>query len=660
MRGTDLLIAAAALALLAVAAPALGEPVDEVCADDCRLWRDVDDVQTVDHVADAVLGDDLLYVVGETRTYGSDYAVVVEARDPATGQRQWQRTLDRTGDQRPSEAVAVPGGVALVAEANRSAYLTGENPQVVTAVVDPDGALRWWTSFATTNATESEPALAFDQFKDRVLVAGVDDRDRLTVHAHDVRDGNPPPFSDFPYVNGGGSSPRVGDVAPVPGSDRVAVGWDVDLPNVGRDIVVVGLERDDGGQLWVETYDGGAKDRDEIAGLNVAGGLVVATGTSTGFREEVDLENWRSLLYPRDKPSRDYATLAIDPFDGDRRWTDRHGDDVLAEHAEDVAVGPQGRRVAVTGDDGTVLYAARTGDDLWIDEADRPGETLAWDRTGRHVYVLDTTGHPDPDIRVRGLDAVTGSRLWSVREDPGIWDVGKAVRTDDGRVLVAGTTYREGTNDDLFAAAYRPRLEDQADAGPAEDCPGTGVQARIGRTERTVCADAETNPQDCGRLGVAVVADGTRALACYEEDDDTEPEFGDPATRPVGCRSGSGGGVMVLGDGKAVCVDGMPSVECEGCFDPEVNTEPCPGGTDPEVDAGAVYVQVCPGRLMDSEVDVRPDRVDVDSGGAHIEDHDDDTGMQVPPPDVDDDCEEDATDPTVGWLGQQVKVCVES
>jgi outer membrane protein assembly factor BamB len=226
-----------------------------------------------------------------------------------------------------------------------------------------------------------------------------------------------------------------------------------------------------GGLLWSADHNG-LQDFDEPHALSVSpdGGTVFVTGTSS---PTVYYDHWG---YPW--PDLDFGTLAYDAATGAQLWTTYYhgGPGYPAEEAHDIEVDPKGRRVFVTGraegatsfDFLTVGYDAALGTELWTarfdaagDKHDRPID-LAVGPGGTRVFVTGLSGSissQDDDFVTLAYDAVTGTELWRVVRSTPTDDEprGVAVTPDGGRVVVTGSTRDTAVGQpgaDLLALVY--------------------------------------------------------------------------------------------------------------------------------------------------------------------------------------------------------------
>src|SRR5207247_1481802 len=126
----------------------------------------------------------------------------------------------------------------------------------------------------------------------------------------------------------------------------------------------------------------------------------------------------------------DFATIAYDQG-GHRLWVERLG--LSGSGAFDIAVGPDGSRVYVTGvtglsqsgdlaDYATVAYDAASGAQLWFSRYDSgagydSADTIAVSPDGTRIYVTGYTTQPDDplahDYTTVAYDATSGSQLWA-------------------------------------------------------------------------------------------------------------------------------------------------------------------------------------------------------------------------------------------------------
>jgi hypothetical protein len=143
-----------------------------------------------------------------------------------------------------------------------------------------------------------------------------------------------------------------------PDSDRAFV-TGASASAAGYDFVTVAYDMATGEELWVSRYHGPAPGNDGGTALTVGpdGSRVYVSGVSWGVGSE-----------------RDYATIAYDAGTGEQLWVSRYDGEMSGyDFAWDVAVGPRGDAVYVTGESTssterdfvTVAYDSQTGEQLW-------------------------------------------------------------------------------------------------------------------------------------------------------------------------------------------------------------------------------------------------------------------------------------------------------
>jgi hypothetical protein len=226
---------------------------------------------------------------------------------------------------------------------------------------------------------------------------------------------------------------------------------------------------------WVGRYDGPAhwEDSAEAVVLSPDGARVFVTGFSTQRPTLCDAHGCRF--------SWAYATIAYEAQSGELIWVDRYrGPARGADHANDLALAPNGEVLFVTGGSGgdgtgkdfaTVAYDAATGERRWVARYNGPtsgldsAQAVIASPHGSRVFVTGwsvdgetRSGGDDTDYATIAYDASTGAKLWVSRfAGPTgrdyAFEVG--VTPDGASVFVTGWNAGHGeTSNDAVTVAY--------------------------------------------------------------------------------------------------------------------------------------------------------------------------------------------------------------
>jgi hypothetical protein len=223
------------------------------------------------------------------------------------------------------------------------------------------------------------------------------------------------------------------------------------------DYVTTAYRADTGARLWTRRYDGPSGSYDEARAIYVgpSGRRVFVTGTSDGSS----------------------ATIAYRTDTGATLWTRRYdGPADGAEDARDIVVGPSGRRVFVTGtstgsgddsDYSTIAYRADTGATLWARPYDGPASLnddareIVVGPDGKRLFVTGMSKGTGigADYATIAYRAKTGAKVWSTRFDgpAGLDDRATTIGIHPSGTLVFVSGVSEGsvTGSDAATIAYR-------------------------------------------------------------------------------------------------------------------------------------------------------------------------------------------------------------
>lgn len=284
-------------------------------------------------------------------------------------------------------------------------------------------------------------------------------------------------------------------------------------------------------EAWAARYDGPANWEDIAEALAVSpdGSRLYVTGLST---QRVDLCGGKHGC----RFSWAYATIAYDSASGEDLWVSRYqGPGRGADHANDVAVSPDGTAVYVTGGSGgdgtgkdfaTVAYDASDGARRWVARYDGPtsgldsGQSLALSPDGTDAFVTGwsadgstASGGRNLDYVTVAYDTATGEEEWvsrsagpAGRDYP--FEIGMA--PDGSRVFVTGWNAGHGaTSNDAVTVAYD--AETGAELWVARyDGPAGGSDAAyslaVSLDGARVFVSGSSSPPDGSRSAALVIA----------------------------------------------------------------------------------------------------------------------------------------------------------
>lgn len=406
---------------------------------------------------DAAISPDgrTLFVTGgvHDRRFNLDWMTV--AFDAATGEPRWESRVDGPGgseDRATKIAVDPEGRYVFVTGSLCKGRTTTQscNLDLATGTVAYDaqtGAELWRSQYQP--ATQTVPrAMAVSPDGETVAVTagttagGVGGFDVATV-AYDAATGAQRWAARYGGPDGLEDRPDAMAFSPNGGAVYVA-GWTRGAENF-FDYLLLAYDTATGAEQVLLTYDR-AGGSDQAAGLAAVGGTVYVTGSATD-----------------DAGRSDVVTLAYDPERRVLRWTHVHdgpwgGDDVAVR----MAVPADGSKVVVAArefegttssssvDVGVFAVDAATGESLWATSWSGPGKNpdhardLAIGADGRTVAVVAESGRFEVttrDIATLALDAETGRIILQARYDGpgGGWDPPAAAEVSPDRETVYAT-----------------------------------------------------------------------------------------------------------------------------------------------------------------------------------------------------------------------------
>jgi WD40 repeat protein len=229
----------------------------------------------------------------------------------------------------------------------------------------------------------------------------------------------------------------------------------------GNDYATAGYDAVTGAMVWVSRYDGPGHGADLAYSIAVSpdGSKVFATGSSRGAGS-----------------GDDYATVSYDAATGHEQWVARYdGPASLFDHAQSVAVSPDGSSVFVTGDSSsihafaafaTVAYDGTSGAVVWTKRYNGPGNgyddgrEVAVSPDGSTVFVIgDSEGRSGgSDFATLAYEAATGARQWARRyngpANGADTPLALVTNPDGSMVFVTGASVGPTSGDDFATIAY--------------------------------------------------------------------------------------------------------------------------------------------------------------------------------------------------------------
>jgi hypothetical protein len=279
--------------------------------DGATLWSARwDGVSQNSRSARIVTADTRVFVSGTSAqgTNGNDYTTI--AYDAATGTQLWTRLYDGAGDWDVATGVALgPRGASVFVTGE--SYEGGDGNYVTVGYDAADGSRLWTSRYAG-------PRL--DGYDSAAAITASPDRTELFV---------------------------TGRSAAVDG-----IGW--------SDYATVALDTVTGTQLWASRYGGPGGQLDAPLAIVASDTNVFVTGTSASARQYSCDDGPDGLCN-----DRDVLTVAYDAETGTELWVRRHnGSTDRDDWGNAIAVGPEGQRVFVAGEEVTTL--PRTAVSRWI------------------------------------------------------------------------------------------------------------------------------------------------------------------------------------------------------------------------------------------------------------------------------------------------------
>lgn len=273
----------------------------------------------------------LVFVTGTTFSAGGDTDYATVAYDAATGSRDWVRRFgSRTRGDSPQALTVSPDGSRVVVTGASSIH---RRHSITYATVSYDaltGDTRWVSRYLGKGRQWVATSVAISPDGSRAFVTGWSNFRGYATVAYDAATGDQEwVVSSLPhmYVD------RAVELTPSPDGSRVFVGGSAQAraASSSQDFATMAFDAATGERLWRKLYNDpdDLVDLAEAIGASPDGSQVFVTGTSGSGIE--------------------YTTIGYSAATGATAWV-RHydGPEGVAE-ASDLAVGPDGSRLFVTG-----------------------------------------------------------------------------------------------------------------------------------------------------------------------------------------------------------------------------------------------------------------------------------------------------------------------
>jgi len=290
-----------------------------------------------------------------------------------------------SGDARSSGIVLSPDGETLYATGQSRGAGSGWDYATV-AYDSATGEERWNSRYDGPASSSDIPvALAVSPDGRTLFVTGSSESDYATV-AYDTVTGLERWIARYDYQSGLDTASALalspdGSRLFVTGSSRR---WDTyRQPNYAT----LAYDAATGEQLWSERYEGPASGKEMAAAIAVSpsGSRVFVAGITQDWGAD-----WS------------YGTVAYEADTGQQIWVAHHAQDHIYM-VNALAVSPDGSKVLVAGNAGTVAYDATTAAPLWSDEGGVQG--VAFDTNGSMVFATGSA--------TLACHAETGGQVWS-------------------------------------------------------------------------------------------------------------------------------------------------------------------------------------------------------------------------------------------------------
>lgn len=344
-------------------------------------------------------GSGNVFVTGSSThlPYGTDITTI---KYDSTGKQVW---LQRFAENSDGNNCGVAVALTAASEAYVAGYILGTDGSLDWAIVkySSSGSIQWKARYAGASASADVPIAIKVDSHENLIVTGYGDSEFITIK-YDAS-GNQRWVRRYQSVDGASGHPAA---LAIDKSDNIYVTGSVGIAYL-FDYMTVKYDSS-GNQIWLERYDGPAKDEDVPAGIAVDdSGNVYVTGYVT-----IDLS--RTIAFGTIK----YNSLGV------QQWIGLYSAGQHVDRASDIAIDMLGN-VYVAGRSDSLHF----GDGLLLKYG--PSGTLVWKNrydAGSHDEFIKVVTDPQNNVIVTGTSRVisaddfvtvkydsAGSRKWIAR-----------------------------------------------------------------------------------------------------------------------------------------------------------------------------------------------------------------------------------------------------